>query len=61
MGALGAVQTSNANGPSNNIAGIRVRRGNISIAKGSAVEVGDNILIAIFDILGQLCCDLRIY
>lgn len=52
MGALGAVQTSNGNGLSNNIARFNVGRGNISIANGSAVEVGENILRAIVDVLG---------
>lgn len=58
--ALGAVQTGNGNEPSKTIAyRFNVRKGSISIANGSAMEVG-KIIRAISNVFGQLYSVLRI-
>lgn len=58
--ALGAVQTGNGNEPSKTIAyRFNVRKGSISIANGSVMEVG-KIIRAISDVFGQLYSVLRI-
>lgn len=59
--ALGAVQTGNGNEPPKTIAyRFNVRKGSISIANGSAMEVGKIIPRAISDVFGQLYSVLRI-
>lgn len=62
LGALGAGQTVNGKGPSNNIAySPNMRRAKVSNANSSEIDGNKgNIPWAIFAVLGQLCYALRI-